>query len=72
MLKKELEERGHAVKLIFASTRETTMAVCKYEVEDNNRCLKSEKNTSNWSRMYQLPGRVVEREQACDGFADGC
>ena len=45
VFKKEMEERGHPVKLLFASTKHAMMNVCKYVVEDTNRCLKSEKKT---------------------------
>jgi hypothetical protein len=46
VLKKEMEERGHPVKLIFSITKHTMMNVCKYVAEDANRCLKSEKNNN--------------------------
>ena len=43
VLKKEMEERGHPVKLLFSIAKHTMMNVCKYVTEDHNRRLKSDK-----------------------------
>ena len=40
VLKKEMEECGHPVKILFSNTTHTMMNVCKYVVEDTNRCSK--------------------------------
>ena len=45
VLKKEMEECGHPVNLLFTSAKHTMMNICKYVTEDHNRRLKLEKKT---------------------------